>query len=336
VGSNSVVHSTAPRLALACVLLCTAAGISACRSTSATPESARATTLPAAACNGKASPGNFTVQITSAGVRRTVLLHVPSGYTDTKPAALVLNLHGSGSTAGAQAGFSGMDAVSDADGFIVAYPQGAITSGTGYDWNVPGQPLFGGAAAPAGAANDVTFLSTAITTLEADLCIDSKRVYATGFSGGSRMTSQLACDLSGVIAAIAPVSGLRLPEPCPATRPVPVITFHGTADPVDPYNGNGQVYWTYSVPVAAQRWAAHDGCDATPLDTEPATGVELTAYGGCEDGAVVDLYTIVGEGHEWPGGPTLPARDTGVLGAQSNAINADATMWAFFDAHPLP
>lgn len=146
----------------------------------------------------------------------------------------------------------------------------------------------------------------------------------------------MACDLSGVIAAIAPVSGLRLPAPCAATRPVPVITFHGTADPIDPYDGNGQAYWTYSVPVAAQRWAAHDDCDATPQDTEPDTGVELTAYGGCENGVVVDLYTIVGEGHEWPGGPTLPARDTGVLGAQTNAINADATMWAFFQAHPLP
>jgi polyhydroxybutyrate depolymerase len=281
-------------------------------------------------------PGSFTVQITSGGVRRTVLLHVPSGYTDTKPVALVLNLHGSGSTAMAQAGLSGMNAASDADGFIVAYPQGAITSGSGFDWNVPGQPLFGGAAAPTGAADDVTFLSTTISTLESGLCVDSKRVYATGFSGGSRMASQLACDLSGVIAAIAPVSGLRLPAPCAATRPVPVLTFHGTADPVDPYDGNGQAYWTYSVPVAAQRWAAQDGCDATPQDTEPATGVELTAYGGCATGAAVDLYTIVGEGHEWPGGPTLPARDTVVLGAQSNAINADATMWAFFQAHPLP
>jgi polyhydroxybutyrate depolymerase len=336
VRSNSIVQCITLRVAIARVLLFGVVGLTACHSASAAPVNAQATSIPTAACDGKASPGDVTVVITSAGIQRTVLLHLPSGYTDTKPVALVLSLHGSGSTAAAQAAFSGMNAVSDADGFIVAYPQGAIASGTGYDWNVPGQPLFGGGAVPAGAGNDVTFLSSAISTLEAALCIDSKRVYATGFSGGSRMTSQMACDLSGVIAAIAPVSGLRLPAPCAATRPVPVITFHGTADPIDPYDGNGQAYWTYSVPVAAQRWAAHDGCDATPQDTEPDTGVELTAYGGCENGAVVDLYTIVGEGHEWPGGPTLPARDTGVLGPQTNAINADATMWAFFQAHPLP
>jgi poly(3-hydroxybutyrate) depolymerase len=50
----------------------------------------------------------------------------------------------------------------------------------------------------------------------------------------------------------------------------------------------------------------------------------------------VALYTLLGEGHEWPGGPHLPRRVTRVLGPQSNAVDADAAMWAFFAAHPLP
>lgn len=276
------------------------------------------------------------MSVTSGGVHRTVLVHLPSGFTDRSRVALVLNMHGSGSTAAQQEGFTGMDAVADRAGFIVVYPQGAIPSGSGYDWNVPGQRLFGGGAVPASAPDDVAYLTTVISTLQADLCVDASRVYATGFSGGARMASQLGCDLSGVVAAIAPVSGLRLPAPCPSTRPVPVLTLHGTADPVDPYNGNGQAYWTYSVAVAAQRWAAHNGCNATPVQTEPATGAELTTYGGCTGGAAVVLYTMAGEGHEWPGGPTLPARDTDVLGPQSNAVNADTVMWQFFSAHPLP
>ena len=115
-----------------------------------------------------------------------------------------------------------------------------------------------------------------------------------------------------------------------------MLTVHGTADPIDPYNGDGQAYWIYSVPEAAQRWAAHDDCDATPVRTDPAPGAALTAYGSCAGGADVELYTIAGEGHEWPGGPTLPAIDTDVLGPQSNAVDADALMWQFFSAHPLP
>ena len=51
-----------------------------------------------------------------------------------------------------------------------------------------------------------------------------------------------------------------------------MISFHGTADPVDPYNGNGQAYWTYSVPVAAQRWAAHNRCSPTPAVSRPDPG----------------------------------------------------------------
>jgi polyhydroxybutyrate depolymerase len=115
-----------------------------------------------------------------------------------------------------------------------------------------------------------------------------------------------------------------------------VIAFHGTADPVDPYLGNGQTYWTYSVPVAAQRWAAHDGCTATPKSSQPVAGVALEAYSGCRNRAAVELYTLSGEGHEWPGGPTLPAVVTRLLGPQSRAVNADDVMWAFFAAHPMP
>ncbi len=122
-------------------------------------------------------------------MQRTVLLHLPSGYTDREKTPLILNLHGSESTAAAQMAFTGMNATSDADGFIVAYPQAAITDGTGYDWNVPGQPLLGGGSVPANAPNDVDFLQRAITTLEAGLCVDTTRIYVTGFSGGARMTS---------------------------------------------------------------------------------------------------------------------------------------------------
>jgi polyhydroxybutyrate depolymerase len=133
----------------------------------------------------------------------------------------------------------------------VAYPQAAISDGRGYDWNVPNVPLVGGRPVPKGAANDVSFLEKSITYLESRYCVDAGRVFVTGVSGGGRMASQLGCDASTVIAAIAPVAGLRRPTPCPARRAVPVVAFHGTADPVDPYAGHGQRYWTYSVPEAA-------------------------------------------------------------------------------------
>ncbi len=277
-----------------------------------------------------------TVVLTVDGRRRTVIVHLPAGYRDSVKTPLVLNLHGSGGTAAQQEAFTGMNATADADDFIVAYPQGVIRAGTGFDWNVPGQPLLGGHAVPAGSTDDVTFLTGLVGALAQRDCIDPARVYATGFSGGARMASQLACDSASVFAAVAPVSGLRHPSPCPATRPVPVVAFHGTDDPVDPYGGNGQAYWTYSVPAAARMWASQNGCRPGPTRSGPAPGVTLTRYGGCRHGADVELYSVIGEGHEWPGGPVLSRRITRGLGPQSDAVDANRLIWAFFAAHPMP
>ena len=282
-----------------------------------------------------ASAGTATITATVAGKHRVAIIHLPTSYHPPTPLPLIMNMHGSGSTALEQEALTGMDATADADNFIVVYPQGGIPEGTGFDWNVPGEPLIGGATVPAGAPDDVSFIEQLVALVEHSYCVDPRRIYATGFSGGARMASQLACDASSIFAAVAPVSGLRLPSPCPSARPVPVVSFHGTADPVDPYNGNGQKYWTYSVPVAARRWGVHNGCSATPAVSRPDTGVTLTSYTGCSGGAAVSLYTVEGEGHEWPGGPHLPKRLTRVLGPQSTAISANATMWAFFAAHPL-
>jgi polyhydroxybutyrate depolymerase len=297
---------------------------------------AAASSTASPGCGSAETPGTSTLSLAIGGRQRTVIVHIPVGATGTTALPLVLNMHGSGSDAVQQEGFTDMNATADADSFIVAYPQGDITAGSGFDWNVPNEPLIGGALPPPGSPNDVAFLTQLPSVLGQRYCVNPERVYATGFSGGARMASQLGCDAPTVFAAVAPVSGLRLPTPCPGTRPVPVSAFHGTADPVDPYDGHGQKYWTYSVPVAAAKWAAHDHCDIHAQVTSAGVGIALTAYKGCAGGAVVDLYTITGEGHEWPGGPKLPRSLTRTLGPQTTAINADQVMWRFFAAHPLP
>ncbi|HEY1737322.1 MAG TPA: PHB depolymerase family esterase [Acidimicrobiia bacterium] len=257
---------------------------------------------------------------------------MPSSATSGKRLPLVLNLHGSGSDARGQEAFSGMDTTADAHGFIVAYPQALIRDGTGFDWNVPGVPLIGGRAVPAGSANDVTFIASLVPLLSRSYCIEPGHVYSTGMSGGARMTSQLGCDTSGIFAAIAPVSGLRYPSPCSTPAAVPVVAFHGNADPVDPFDGHGQKYWTYSVPDAASRWATHNGCDPKRKH-QTATIIEYTK---CRGGSQVVLHIVVGEGHEWPGGPRMPEALTNAAGPQSNAISANDTMWSFFSHYSLP
>jgi polyhydroxybutyrate depolymerase len=300
----------------------------------ASPAQATSYARTASSGCGSSSPGTAILSLTVNGLARTVIVHVPTGYTNTTKIPLVLNLHGSGSTAAQQDIFSDMDETANQDNFIVVYPQGLIPDGTGYDWNVPGVPLTGGRVVPAGAPNDIKFLSSLVGVLEGKYCVNPQAVYASGFSGGAREASQLACDDSKIFAAVAAVSGLRHPKPCPASRPVPIIAFHGSADPVDPFGGNGQGYWTYSVATAAKEWATQDGCSKSPRVTKSAA-VVFSSYAKCKKGAQVELYEIIGEGHEWPGGPTMPGSITSVLGPQSNAVVANSIIWSFFASHQL-
>jgi polyhydroxybutyrate depolymerase len=303
----------------------------ASRSTTASAASPAKTT---SGC-GSTTPGSTTLSLKVNGYQRTVIVHLPRDSADATPLALVLNLHGSGSTALEQEGFTKMNATANAENFIVAYPQALIPDGTGFDWNVPGVPLSGGRSVPAKSANDVKFLTALVGILEQKYCVNTSEIYATGFSGGAREVSQLACDDSSVIAAAAPVSGLRRPASCPTTRAVPIITFHGSADPIDPFAGHGQKYWTYSVSTAAKDWADQDQCSMKSLTTTPVSGVDLTTYSKCANGAQVELYEVMGEGHEWPGGPSLSSFLTTLLGPQSNLVSANTLMWSFFASHPL-
>ena len=264
-------------------------------------------------CGVPANPGTTTVPVPVNGVGRVVRVYVPHAYRPDRRLPLVLNLHGTGSSAARQESGTGMDATADVHGFLVAYPEGLHRSGIGFGWNIPGTPTY----APHGP-DELAYLDRLITLLQERYCADLHRVYAVGFSGGGRMVSQLACQPGREVAAVAAVGGLRAPSPC-AAPPVPVLGVHGTADPQNPYEGHGQPYWTYSVPEAARRWAVQDGCAAAPAVNRTSPGVTLTTYHDCRGAGAVLLYTLTGRGHVWP--------------TARSGFDCDETVWRFFAEH---
>ena len=285
-------------------------------------------------CVQPVEQGYHKVTIRSGDQWRSFLAYIPKGYTGKQQVPLVLDLHGSGSDGLIQLKLSQLETTADKHNFIIVAPNGAIPLGQGYAWNVPGVTVLGGGQVPHSAPSDITYLSSVIQTAKQQFCVDSSRVYATGFSGGARMTSQLACSLSDRVAAVAPISGLRagsptknhLPDPgtCHPSRAVPVITFHGTADQINPYLGGGNSYWGYPVSLAEQRWAILDGCTAVPKVTKVSAHVTLTSYTNCKNKTQVDMYAISGGGHSWPG-PNGIAKE----------INADELIWNFFSQYRL-
>jgi polyhydroxybutyrate depolymerase len=259
------------------------------------------------------------------GVRRRYLVHVPPTYDRTKPTPLVISLHGAGGWPAQQANLSRWNRVADQQGFIVAYPAG---TGLPQIWHV---------FRDNGLRRDVRFITAMIDTIERTYNIDSTRVYANGVSNGGGMAFVLSCALAGRIAAIGLVASAQtLPASwCADHQPMPMIAFHGTADPIVPFAGG---HW----PMAPETfpnigrwvadWAQRDRCSSTPRDSIVSASVTRREYERCADGSAVVFYIIKGGGHTWPGGKPLPRL---IMGYTSREVDATREMWDFFRQHRL-
>jgi polyhydroxybutyrate depolymerase len=259
----------------------------------------------AAACSLNPVAGEMR-ELTSGGRMRSYRLFVPPNVASGTRLPLVFDLHGTGGKAAGWAKESGFEALAAREGFAVATLQAEDSR-----WNVP---VF------TPRADDVQYVSDVIDHISARSCIDPARVYATGFSGGGRMSSLLGCRLNDRIAAIAPVGGLRWTGPCPG-RAVPVLTVHGLADMTNPYEGHGDRggEWVESVPEALAGWASHNRCQPKLVQDAQPGPLQSLRYAGCAGGAEVRLLRIDGMAHIWP----------------RTEVDATGTIWQFFKAHPL-
>jgi polyhydroxybutyrate depolymerase len=269
-------------------------------------------------------PGTDALEtVVSGGLTRSYLLYLPPDYRSTSSYALVLNFHGHNSNAFAQAYISGFTALAREQDFIVAYPQGLRGPDGKTGW-ATGLPL----RAP---VNDVLFVSDLLSHLQATLCINPQRIYATGFSNGGGMTDLLACKLARRIAAFASVSGSYPPVlgGCDAQRAVPIMEFHGTADSIVPYKGN-PLKGEPPIPLWLHQWALRDDCTKGPLTFYRSRRVIGQEWTDCKGDAVVIGYRILGEGHRWPVILFDVRTGKGVYpGTASDLI------WSFFQSHSL-
>ncbi len=266
--------------------------------------------------------------IVSSGEKRQYLLYVPDSYDPNQPTPLVISIHGYAEWPAHQAQISRWDDLADELGFIVIYPSGLNFPKR---WRTMGQ-----VSTPGDPALDVKFISDLVDKLETEYNIDPARVFANGLSNGGGMSYLLACSLADRIAAIGGVSGAyTYPlDRCNPSRPVPLIAFHGDADPIVPYLGGPSRSFNIpfpSVPEWMQGWAARNQCKTT-TSIPQAGDVSGTAWTDCSQNADVTFYTIAGGGHSWPGGDPIPAW---IVGKTSQDINATRVMWQFFEQHPL-
>jgi polyhydroxybutyrate depolymerase len=258
-------------------------------------------------------PGDQRITLMHDGIERVYEVHVPPSYTGTTRVPLVLTIHGAHNTMAMVRGWSQMNPVSDANGFIVAYPQALDCWNSGF--------VLPGCTA---AADDVGYLTSLVADIQSHACIDPKRVYATGISNGAMMAQRLGCVEADVFAAVGGVAGPN-GGGCNPSRPISVVYMHGTEDSTVGYS---------SARGTVTGWATRNGCSSSPTETYDMGSTRCETYGGCREGTEVVFCTITGMGHCWPedsrcgpgGGPDFAVTD----------FKASPFMWEFFGRHPLP
>lgn len=226
-------------------------------------------------------------------VDRTYRVYRPAN--ESASPGLVIVLHGSFGGGFQAETTTGFDAQADRLGWIAVYPDGVAdgwdTFGSGSTWgNHPG-------------ADDMHFIENLIHHFEVTDLVDPDRVYVTGHSRGGMMSYRLGCEMSDLIAAIAPVSGNMatatgsVDVPCPLAGPVSVLATHGTADGTIPMAG-GRIDIVFS-PMAdvIARWRSLDGCAGSPAVR--VEGAVTTTVWGCAAGSTVSTRIIDGGCHCW-------------------------------------
>jgi len=271
-------------------------------------------------------------------LERKYYLHIPPNYDSAIPTSLVLSFHGYTDRAVGMEYGTGMNTQADKYNFIIVYPEStsfSSRSGVISSWNDLSCNASPGPEGPICSENswsyefppecgeptdcnwctchdDLAFIEQILDDVESNLCIDRKRVYATGMSNGGMFVHRLGCDLGNRFAAIAPVAGtLARGFNCAPdnSNQVSILNIHGSLDDYVDVTGktssDGYLYTAVTDVMAT--WSADEsqGCNSevTPYSTvaDGMLGMTCTQNANCDSGAdVVSCWWNAA--HDWPSG----------------------------------
>jgi polyhydroxybutyrate depolymerase len=273
---------------------------------------------PSSGCDHPAPPGvvppgrERSESVGAGSGRRSYELSVPRAYRSGRPAPLILLLYGFDSDPAQFSALTQLPSRGSTDGFLVAVPH---TPGDESEWQFSGH------------GSDADFVDGLVGSLERRYCVDRRTIFAAGFSAGAAFSIAYACAHENQIAAIVTVA-VEFQLGC--TRPMSILAFHGTDDPLVPYQ-NGAI--GLSLPGIKVRgtqlnmgdWARLDHCRTTSSRRALSSQVVRQQWAGCVRGTSVTLYTVVGGGHSWPGADPSKA-----IGLTTEQISATTLALAFF------
>jgi len=239
---------------------------------------------------------------------RTVLVHLPPEQTMLHPAPLVMVFHGREAGVQVMRRVSGLDAVSNREGFIVMYLEARG------DWNHPSASVH---TNPSGALpDDIAYSQAAYDLARAEWDIDRERTMGVGYSTGGLFLAWASHAFSPWMTAIALVSSSapsrELETP---SHPLSVFVIHGTKDPRAPFFGGGfdkyaREGYVLAASGAAAFWRQANACAEGPFNWDiprpgvrDGCGIRRVLWEKGKSGTAVVYYAIIGGGHAWPNAP---------------------------------
>jgi poly(hydroxyalkanoate) depolymerase family esterase len=287
------------------------------------PRSRKATSR---AAHQIAPPGTVQTKMHhSPAGNRPYRLYVPSaGTVSTRP--LVVMLHGGTQDGATFAHSTGMDAVAEEHGLLVAYPEQVTSANPMRYWNWFSQQHR--------TSDEPAIIASVIAELVRTEGADPTRVYVAGFSAGAAMAAVLASTHPDVVAAVGIHSGLaagaahdvasaftamRSPGPVrPLAQPVPAITFHGDADPTVSITNSARLADQFGLGVRPQteQGGVADGRNYT-----------VHRHHMDHDKVALEQWVVHGMAHAWSGGAT------GGSYTDPTGPDASAQMVRFFLSH---
>jgi polyhydroxybutyrate depolymerase len=248
--------------------------------------------------------------------QRTFILYIPGSYDADTASPLLIALHGTPGNGPGMRVSTGLDALADDEGWLIAYP-----NGVGGSWAAgclcSDSDLAG--------VDDLGFVDRLIGRVDSEYRVDDDRVYAVGFSAGGIMSYRIGCDRADAFAGIASIGSSMTwaqKESCNPIRPVPLLSMIGTNDASFPWNGSGTTAGqTMPIDSTFSFWGRANGCseDISVDETVPGDGpldVRRETYDACSDGSEVTRYVIEDGIHAWP-------------------LTANETLRSFFMRHRL-
>jgi polyhydroxybutyrate depolymerase len=276
------------------------------------------------------APGRYEQTITVGGVGRHFILRIPASVDVTRPAPVVVVLHGWMLSGKIAESYTEMSEQADRSGFIVAFPDGL---GSPKGWNAGFIDLSGK------KGDDVGFISALLDKVESEARVDPDRLYVCGHSNGAFMAEAIGAKLGNRLAAIGIVAGTiglspfrggpgnTIPNP---VAPISEIEIHSRQDHMVAYDQSAHAAMRcVSATDGAKWWATRDGCNLTPvLHSNADHSIESALYKGGKRDTEVELVTLNRGSHDWPGGYGSSGQET------DSGLDAAETLWDFFAAHP--